>query len=158
MPRPRLAAEDKSAFPLVCIGMSAGVVLPLKELFGALDAHTGMAFVIIHHLRKVPTLLPEILAKCTAMPVEFGFAGLNLQPNHVYVLPSGMEMSVADGFFLLQPRSKTGGWTKCLYAFPEFAFPQPPPRPRRGWSRGAESLQGKRRNYDCSGTPQRATS
>jgi two-component system chemotaxis response regulator CheB len=117
MPSPRLAVEDKSAFPLVCIGMSAGAVLPLRELFGALDAHTGMAFVIIHHLHKVPTLLPEILEKCTAMPVEFGFTGMNLQANHVYILPSGMEMSVADGFFLLQPRSKISGWTNVFTLF-----------------------------------------
>lgn len=40
-----------SAFPVVCIGMSAGALPVLRRLFQQLSPTTGMAFVIIHHLR-----------------------------------------------------------------------------------------------------------
>lgn len=39
-------------FPVVCIGMSAGAIEPLQTFFRTLNPHTGMAFVVIHHLRQ----------------------------------------------------------------------------------------------------------
>jgi len=103
--------------PVVCIGMSSGAVSPLKTLFRHLNPKTDMAFVIMHHLHKFPTLLPEILPNCSSMPVELGSRGLELQPNHIYILPSGKEMTVADGYFLLRPRAKVYGWTNVFTLF-----------------------------------------
>ena len=61
--------------PVTCIGMSAGGLEPLKMIFRELPAESGMAFIVVHHIRNVPTLLPEILKACTHMPVELASAG-----------------------------------------------------------------------------------
>ena len=89
--------------PVVCIGMSSGAVPTVKALFRQLSPKTGMAFVVVHHVHNVPTRLPEILSRCTDMPAELASDGLPVRPNHVYILPSGKEMRLADGFFSLLP-------------------------------------------------------
>jgi len=100
--------------PVTCIGMSAGGIEPLKTIFRKLPAESGMAFVILHHIRTVPTLLPEILSGCTDMPVELASGGRIVQPNHVYVLPSGKEVTLADSFFSVRSRSKLRGFSNVL--------------------------------------------
>lgn len=107
-------ANEWPTCPVVCIGMSAGALKPLKELFESISPHTGMAFIVVHHLHKIPTLLPEILERRTKMPVRLAAAGMELKPNHVYILPSGQEMTVADGYFLVGPRTKLRGWTNVF--------------------------------------------
>src|SRR5215468_5107294 len=100
--------------PVTCIGMSAGGLEPLKMIFRELPAESGMAFIVVHHIRNVPTLLPEILTACTDMPVELASTGRMLQPNHVYVLPSGKEVSLADSFFFVRSQSKPNGFSNVL--------------------------------------------
>ena len=105
------------ALPIVCIGMSAGGLKALQRVFQQLSPKTGMAFVIVHHLRHYPTHLPEILSHCTAMPVELVTGGLLVQPDHVYILPSGKDITVADGFFAVRPRSKLLGFSNVATVF-----------------------------------------
>jgi chemotaxis response regulator CheB len=50
------------------------------------------------------------------MPIELGCAGLRIQPNHVYIVPSGKEMTLGDGL-LLQTRSKPRGWPNVVTIF-----------------------------------------
>lgn len=102
------------SFPVVCIGMSSGSLTPLRSLFQQLSPGTGMAFVVIHHLRNVPACLPQILSQCTKMPVQLASGGLLLQPNHVYVLPSGTEIGLADGHFSIRPTSKFVGFSNVF--------------------------------------------
>jgi two-component system, chemotaxis family, protein-glutamate methylesterase/glutaminase len=100
--------------PVTCIGMSAGGMEPLKTIFRELPAESGMAFVVVHHIRKVPTLLPEILSTCTPMPVQLASGGLVVRPNHVYVLPSGTEVTLADSFFSVRSQSKHKGFSNVF--------------------------------------------
>ena len=111
--------EPFGRFPIVCIGISAGGISPLKQLFRNINSTTGMAFVVINHIRKVPTLLPEIVSKCTTMAVQIAAPGLRIQPNHVYILPSGQEITTADGCFSVRSRSKLKGWTNVFTVFLE---------------------------------------
>lgn len=107
-------------FPIACIGMSAGGIVPLVTLFRMVSPQTGMAFVVIHHLRQDhPTHLPEILSRCTSMPVQLAKAGSSIKPNHVYILPSGQELLLSEGDFTLCPRRKLLGWTNVLSLFLE---------------------------------------
>jgi chemotaxis response regulator CheB len=106
--------------PVVCVGMSAGAVEPLQTLFRTLKPDTGMAFVVIHHLREAhPTLLPLILSRCTSMPVQLARVGTPLAPNHVYILPSGKEIALTDGSFALRRRPKVLGWSNVVSVFLE---------------------------------------
>src|SRR5262249_12363625 len=57
-------------FPIVGVGASAGGVEALEYLFKAMPPEPGMAFVIVTHLApKRESMLPEILARDTRMPV-----------------------------------------------------------------------------------------
>ena len=106
--------QQLKAVPMTCIGMSAGGIEPLKTIFRGLRADTGMAFVVLHHLRNIPTMLPEILSRCTKMPVHLATGGHILRPNHVYVLPSARELTLADSFLTLRVQSKPTGFSNVL--------------------------------------------
>jgi chemotaxis response regulator CheB len=111
------AKELSEGFPMVGIGMSSGGAIPLQKIFLGLSPTTGMAFVVIHHVRWIPTLLPEILSRCTVMRVQLASDGLEVEANHVYVLSAGTEMTAKDGFFSVRPRSKSFGWSNVFTVF-----------------------------------------
>ena len=59
------------SFPIVAIGASAGGLEAYTEFLHALPVDTGMAFVLVQHLDPShPSMLTEIIAKITGMPVE----------------------------------------------------------------------------------------
>ena len=98
--------RDKPSF-VVGIGASAGGLEALIELLGALPT-TGMALIVVQHLDpKHESLLSEILAKKTAMPVSVAIAGEAPQPDHVYVIPADAILTVHDGLIDLKRRTST---------------------------------------------------
>ena len=93
-------------FSVVGIGASAGGLEALVELLGALPA-TGMAFIVVQHLDPThESLLSEILAKKTAIPVSVAVAGEALEADHVYVIPPDAILTVRDGRIELKPRTE----------------------------------------------------
>ncbi|PYS47566.1 MAG: hypothetical protein DMG13_27555, partial [Acidobacteria bacterium] len=73
---------------------------------GALPDDTGMAFVLVQHLApKHESMLSELLSKTTRMPVIEVREGLEVKPNHVYVIPPNADMSVLNGVLHLTPLS-----------------------------------------------------
>jgi two-component system, chemotaxis family, CheB/CheR fusion protein len=104
------AAVRSEHFPVVAIGASAGGLEAYKEFFYALLPNTGMAFVVVQHLDPShDSMLTEIIAKATAMPVEEVKSGVEIKPDCVYVIPPNAFMSVSDGTFMLTQRSKGPG-------------------------------------------------
>jgi two-component system CheB/CheR fusion protein len=87
------------------IGSSAGGVEALRALFQNMPADTGMAFILVSHLaRDHHSLLPEIVARHSAMPVRTAEHGAAIAPNNVYVGPPNHILTVADGTLRLTPR------------------------------------------------------
>ena len=69
-----------------------------------------MAFVLIQHLDPShQSMLAEIIAKTTKMPVEEVKSGVIIKPDRVYVIPPNAFMAIADCVFQLSPRGKTPG-------------------------------------------------
>ena len=102
------AAVVKGSFPIVAIGASAGGLEAYKEFFLSLPSDTGMAFVLIQHLDPShESMLTEIIAKTTRMPVEEVKSGVTIRPNRVYAIPPNALMSLAGSIFQLSPRGKT---------------------------------------------------
>jgi two-component system CheB/CheR fusion protein len=65
------SARANLSFMVVGIGASAGGVEALREFFRATSPDSGMAFVVIQHLAPDhQSLMEEILARCTPMPVR----------------------------------------------------------------------------------------
>jgi len=90
---------------IVGIGASAGGLEPIAELLGALPATTGMAYIVVQHLDpRHESLLSEILAKKTTIPVSVALSGETVQPDHVYVIPPDVTLTVLDGRIALNPR------------------------------------------------------
>jgi two-component system chemotaxis response regulator CheB len=56
-------ARRVQAFPIVCVGGSAGGLDAYVRLLEHLPPDMGVAIVIVNHLRRVATLLHEILPR-----------------------------------------------------------------------------------------------
>ena len=84
--------------PIVGIGASAGGVEALEQLFRAVPADNGLAFVVITHLPYGrDSMLAEILGRATRMPVVEAKDGERVEAEHVYVLPSGAILTIREG-------------------------------------------------------------
>ena len=57
-----------------------------------------MVFVVVLHLAPGrESLLPELLGRVTEMPVLAARDGAVVQPNTVYVIPPGRQLTAVDG-------------------------------------------------------------
>ncbi|HUG91844.1 MAG TPA: chemotaxis protein CheB, partial [Planctomycetaceae bacterium] len=104
---------DESAegvFPIVGIGASAGGFDALRRLLEAMPDKPGVALVIIQHLDPTKkSLASELLAKSTRMQVCQVEDDPQVKPNHVYVIPPGKYLSIAQGkLHLSEPDAPRG--------------------------------------------------
>ena len=104
-------------YPIVCVGGSAGGLDAYILLLKNLPADMGVAIVIVNHLRSVATLLHEILPHYTKMPVKLITERLDIEPNHVFIIPEKRDLHVLDGEFRLKPISKPRGWPDVITVF-----------------------------------------
>ncbi|HEV7516539.1 MAG TPA: chemotaxis protein CheB [Thermoanaerobaculia bacterium] len=96
-------------FPIVGVGASAGGLEAFRQMLGALPVDTGMGFVLVQHLSPThASLLAEILARMTAMPVTEVRDEPQVEPNHVYVIPPDRKMCIVGGGLRLLPREEHG--------------------------------------------------
>jgi chemotaxis response regulator CheB len=105
------------AFPVVCVGGSAGGLDAYIRLLKCLPADQGVAVVIVNHITQFPTQLHTILPAYTAMPVELISDRLLIEPNHVYIIPENRDLHAEDGAFQLLPISKPRGWPDVITVF-----------------------------------------
>jgi len=97
-----MPAENQ--FLIAGVGASAGGVEAFERLFRPMPTDTGMAFVLMTHLaRQHESALPEIIGRCTKMPVLSASDGIKVEPNHVYVCPPGQLMTLEQGQLRLRP-------------------------------------------------------
>lgn len=92
---------------VVGIGASAGGQAALEQFFDACPADSGMAFVIVQHMTPTqPSLLAEILAHHTTMPVLEVQDGMRPTADHVHVIPPNHNLAVlGSGFVLMEAES-----------------------------------------------------
>lgn len=107
----------KKNFPVVCVGGSAGGLDAYIRLLKNLPADMGVAVVIVNHVRKVATLLHEILPKYTKMPIKLISEKLDIEPNTVFIIPEKRDLHVLNGEFRLKPISKPWGWPDVITIF-----------------------------------------
>ena len=113
-----MKSESKGKdFPVVCVGGSAGGLDAYTRLLQHLPADMGVAIVIVNHLRTVATMLHEILPHYTKMPVELITEKLDIEPDHVFIIPEQRDLHVLEGEFRLKPISKPRGWPDVITVF-----------------------------------------
>jgi two-component system, chemotaxis family, CheB/CheR fusion protein len=85
-------------FPIVGVGASAGGVEALEHLFKVMPSDPGIAFVVVTHLApKRESMLPEILARDTRMPVKVAEHDQVVERDHVYVTPADAVLDIEKG-------------------------------------------------------------
>jgi chemotaxis response regulator CheB len=108
------AARD---FPVVCVGGSAGGLDAYTRLLLNLPPDMGVAIVIVNHVRTMVTLLHEVLPRFTKMSVELITEKMDIQPNHVFIIPEQRDLHVLNNEFRLKPISKPRGWPDVITVF-----------------------------------------
>ena len=103
---------------VVGIGASAGGLDAFRQLLKLLPVDTGMAFVLVMHLDpKHESILPDLLARATPLPVSQATDGMPVTPNHVYVMPRNTSMAIEGGALRLWPREKGRGQHRPIDTF-----------------------------------------
>ena len=68
-----------------------------------------MAFVLVQHLDPThESQLTEILSRKSAMPVREVHGTTPVEPDHVYIIPPGMNLTIAGGILQTVPRPESG--------------------------------------------------
>jgi two-component system CheB/CheR fusion protein len=98
---PQKAAENRKGrkypCPVVAIGASAGGLEAFEAFFRAMPPDSGMAFVLVQHLSpRHETLMPELVAQHTEMPVRQVDGETLVEVNQVYVIPPDATLTIDD--------------------------------------------------------------
>ena len=92
------AASAAANCPVLGVGASAGGLEAVSALLAALPPDPGLAVVVIQHLDPAnKSLLVELLARQTGMPVQPAAEGLTVAANRVYVIPPGCYLAIVNG-------------------------------------------------------------
>ena len=105
-------AREKSGFPIVGIGASAGGLAALEAFFSSMpaDRDPGMAFVVVQHLAPDhKSILTDLISRYTRMQAFEVADGMAVQRNCVYIIPPGYDMAFLNGALqLLEPSEPHG--------------------------------------------------
>ncbi|MGR8934937.1 MAG: chemotaxis protein CheB [Gammaproteobacteria bacterium] len=83
---------------VVGIGASAGGLEAFKQLLPRLPAENGMAYILVQHLDpNHKSILTELLAPCTRMPVKAAEQGDQIHANVVYIIRPDTALGVRNG-------------------------------------------------------------
>ena len=93
---------------IVGIGASAGGLEAMEDFFRHMPPNSGIAFVVVSHQHAGHvSLLPNLLSKCTTMPVVEATDGMEVEANGVYLAPGGSNLAILHGtLHLMEPDSK----------------------------------------------------
>ncbi len=112
------AIENPSKFRVVGIGASAGGLESLEQFFANLPPNPGMAFVVVQHLSPdFPSVMDELLSRHCDMPVQQAEDSIEVQANHVYLLPPKKEMIIRGRRLLLNDKERIHGPTLPIDQF-----------------------------------------
>ena len=112
--------------PIAVIVASAGGLGAFKAFFSAMPADPALAFVLVPHLDPThESLMVELMAKQTAMPVREATDGTAVEPNHVYIIPPNRYLAVSEGALRLSvPTESRGRHTAIDFALQSLARDQ----------------------------------
>ena len=80
---------------IIAIGASAGGLAAITEFFKAVDVDSPHTYVVIQHLSPDhKSMMPELLAKSTDIPINVVSQGLAVKGNHIYLIPVDQNISL----------------------------------------------------------------
>ncbi|HZF51025.1 MAG TPA: chemotaxis protein CheB, partial [Polyangiaceae bacterium] len=100
------------------VGASAGGLEAFIDLFKAMPANSGMAFVLIQHLPPDrESLVADILTARTHLPVTQVEDGMPIEVNHIYIIRPGHTMTIKNGALHLGARLEKPGHNRPVDDF-----------------------------------------
>jgi two-component system CheB/CheR fusion protein len=98
----KIGARSKSDFMVVGMGGSAGSIPAFREFFHNVPADSGMAYVVILHLSpEYESRLAEVIQSAATIPVSQVVASVQVEPDHVYVIPPNKGLTLSDGMLIV---------------------------------------------------------
>ncbi len=83
---------------VVGIGASAGGLEAISALLRRVGPVLNMALVVVQHLLpEHPSMLPELLARVTSVPVHSAEDGMKVEAGRIYVAPPNVALAMLDG-------------------------------------------------------------
>lgn len=112
------AAEASEKFAIVGMGASAGGLEAFEQFFRHVQPDNGMGFVLISHLDPShASILTEILQRSSCMPVIEAADQMQVEPEHVYVIPPNRDMAISHGMLQLSVPDQPRGQRMPIDAF-----------------------------------------
>jgi len=104
------AEQNKSSFPIVGMGGSAGSFHAFEKFFLHMPVKSGIAFVVIMHLDNSHHInVASMLQPVSSMAIAEAMDGTLVEPDHIYVIPPGKDMGIHNGRLLLMEASRYKG-------------------------------------------------
>src|SRR5262245_33167257 len=97
--QPKLSVVDQSfesdGFAIVGVGASAGGLEAFSQLLKALPKDPGLAIVFVQHMAPHhESALATLLTAATNLPVVQPSQDIELEANHVYVIPPNRNLAL----------------------------------------------------------------
>jgi len=107
-------------FYVVGIGASAGGLEALQRFFHQIPSLPDVAFVVIQHLSPdYESHMVDLLAKQATLAVVEATDGMEVKPNHIYLIPRRKQMTIAQGKLVLIDYSRSQGLSLPIDIFLE---------------------------------------
>ena len=104
--------------PVVGLGASAGGLESFQAFLSSMPSDSGMVFVLVQHLDpRHETLMPELLARHTEMPVQLVTEDTPAEKNHVYVVPPDAMVTIDDCVLKVTKASRSRGRRSPIDSF-----------------------------------------
>jgi two-component system, chemotaxis family, CheB/CheR fusion protein len=98
------------AFPIICIGASAGGLEAIEAFVGALPAASGLAFVVVTHTDPGHvSMMPELIKRKARAAVKLIEPGMPIEADTIYIPPSNRDPVIRQGMFELNKRPDKPG-------------------------------------------------
>jgi two-component system CheB/CheR fusion protein len=93
---------------IIGLGASASGLQALEAFFTNCPIDTGLSFVVIQHLSPdVESMYSSLLARKTEIPISVATESMEIESNHIYLIPTKKNIIVKDGKLQLVKRAST---------------------------------------------------
>jgi two-component system, chemotaxis family, CheB/CheR fusion protein len=111
-------SPSRRTCPVVGLGASAGGLEAFRQFLSAVPEQSGLSYVLVQHLDpNHESLLPELLARCTALPVRQAQDKMPIEADHVYLVPPNANLEIADSHIRLTPFAEPRGLRRPIDTF-----------------------------------------
>lgn len=91
----------------VGIGASAGGLEAIQSFFKQVQPETGLAYIVVQHLSPdYKSLMVELLAKVTDLPVQRAEDGMKVEANQIYLIPPKKNLKIFHGTLILTDQER----------------------------------------------------